>query len=285
MDINKKIMICGASSFVAQGFAEQLKDNGYLVDTFSRGNNSTISGQYIHIDQNTNLAAHYDAVVNFAVLKDEGVENNILYAKALIKVCREHGVKKLIHFSTIMNYAYDEKVITENTPIENSSETYKKGYAEIKIAVDEYLMSVKDSLPFELVLVRPGYVLAGDRPCPFIKKLPLGFSIIKGNKDSKQPIVKKEDIHLALLKIIETEQNDDVYHFFPNNSMTKYRYAKETVGGVVFTMPKWLFKGLPLLMSKIGLMPKALYSRFEGMYIESEFSSKRTEEKLNFKFS
>jgi hypothetical protein len=135
------------------------------------------------------------------------------------------------------------------------------------------------------VLVRPGYVLADDRPCPFIKKLPLGFSVIKGNKKSKQPIVRREDIHQALLKIIETEHNLGVYHFFPNNGMTKYRYAKRTVGGMILTMPKWLFKNVPLLMCKIGLMPKALYSRFEGMYIESDFSSELTEEKLNLKFS
>lgn len=280
-----KILICGATSFVAKGFKEYIAGKGYQLDSFSRGHHGTISGQYVDIAQNKELAAHYDVVVNFAVLKDEDVDTNVAYAKALVKMCCEHGVKKLIHFSTIMNYNYEESFVTEDTPIEALIETYKKGYAQIKIAVDEYLTAVKESLPFELILVRPGYVLADNRPCPFIKCLPLGISIIKGNKKSKQPIVKREDVHIALLKIIETEQNNGVYHFFPNDGMTKYRYAKETVGGVIFTMPKWLFKGLPQLMCKIGLMSKALYSRFEGMYIESEFSSKVTEEKLNLKFS
>ena len=279
------ILICGGSSFVAQGFKELLEKQGYHVDTFSRGSNSSVCGQYVDIDQNKGLAAQYDTVVNFAVLKDDTVENNVLYTKSLIKMCREHGVKKLIHFSTIMNYAYDEKLVSEKTPIENLAKTDKKGYAEIKIAVDEYLLSVKETLPFELVLVRPGYVLADNRPCPFIKRLPLGFSIIKGNKKSKQPIVKRNEIHQALLKIIETENNDEVYHFFPNNGMTKYRYAKETVGGVVLTLPKWLFKGLPALFCRMGIIPKSLYSRFAGMYIESDFSSKLTEEKLKIRFS
>lgn len=288
MDINnnqKSVLICGATSFVAQGFSDLLKNNGYNVDRFSRGKNGNICGSYTEIDKNEGLAEHYDVVVNFAVLKDAPVVDNIKYVKALTKMCVEKGVRKLIHFSSIMVYGYEDMIVSEDTPIEKSSETYKKGYAEIKIAVDEYLMSIKESLPFEIILVRPGYVLADNRPCPFIKCLPLGIGIIKGNKKSKQPIVKREDIHVALLKIIETEHNNDVYHFFPNDGMTKYRYAKETVGGVIFTMPKWLFKGLPLLMCKIGLIPKALYSRFEGMYIESDFSSKRTEEKLNLKFS
>ena len=288
MDINnnqKSVLICGATSFVAQGFSDLLKKKGFKIDTFSRGKNGNINGCYTEIDKNEGLSEHYDVVVNFAVLKDTPVENNIKYVKALTKMCIEKGVRKLIHFSSIMVYGYKDMIVLEETPIEKSSETYKKGYAEIKIAVDEYLRSLKESLPFELVLVRPGYVLADNRPCPFIKRLPLGICIIKGNKNSKQPIVKREEIHLALLKIIETEQNNDVYHFFPNNGMTKYKYAQETVGGVIFTMPKWLFKSIPLLMCKIGVMPKALYSRFEGMYIESEFSSRLTEEKLNFKFS
>ena len=184
-----------------------------------------------------------------------------------------------------MNYSYGEKIITESTPIEKLSETFKKGYAEIKIAVDEYLLSVMDTLPFELVLIRPGYVLADDRPCPFIKQFPMGINIIKGNKKSKQPIVKREEIHQALLSIINTENNDSVYHFFPMDGMTKYIYARKHVGGVILTMPKWLFKDLPLLMCRMGLMSKALYSRFEGMYIESDFFSERTEKKINIKFS
>lgn len=276
----ENILICGASSFVAKGFKDLLLLKDVQVDSFGRKD-----GCYLDIDKSNMLSAEYSVVVNFAVLKDQSVEENILYIKALIKMCSEHGVKKLIHFSTIMNYAYNERIVTENTPIESLSETSKKGYAEIKIAVDEYLISVKELLPFELVIVRPGYVLAEDRACPFIKKLPFGFSIIKGNEHSKQPIVRREDIHEALWKIINTECNLSVYHFFPNNGMTKYRYAKETVGGIILTMPKWMFKGIPYLMCKVGLMPKALYSRFEGMYIESDFSSKLTEKKLNYKFS
>ena len=280
-----KILVCGANSFVAQGFVGILQCQGYEVDTFSRGHNNSVSGVYQEIDKNEKLAAQYDVVVNFAVLKTESVEENVKYAKSLIKMCKERRVKKLIHFSTIMNYDYNEKAVTEKTPIEKLSDTIKKGYAEIKIAVDEYLLSVKDSLSFELVLVRPGYVLADGRPCPFIKKLPIGFSVIKGNKRSKQPIVKREEIHQALVQIIKIEHNDGVYHFFPNDGMTKYRYAKQTVGGVILTMPKWLFKGVPQIMCKVGIMPKALYSRFEGMYIKSVFSSSRTEEKLNIKFT
>lgn len=284
-----RILLCGASSFVANGFEDVMKNMGFVSDTFSRGNESRngdiVYGKYINIASNKFLNDNYDIVINFAVLKNDTVENNIRYIKSLLKLCAEKKVKKLIHFSTIMNYDYHLTNVTENVNIETLDKTSKKGYAEIKIAVDNYLLSVKDALPFELIMVRPGYVLADNRPCPFIKPLPCGFAVIKGNKKSKQPIVRREDIHEALIKIINIENNDTVYHLFPNDKMTKYRYAKQLGYKHLLVMPKFIFKCIPHLLTKIGVLPKSLYSRFDGMYIESDFSSERTEEKLNIKFN
>jgi NAD dependent epimerase/dehydratase family. len=284
-----RALLCGASSFVANGFEDVTKNVEILTETFSRGNESRngdrICGKYINIASNKFLNDNYDIVINFAVLKNDTVENNIRYIKSLLKLCAEKKVKKLIHFSTIMNYDYHLTNVTENANIETLDKTSKKGYAEIKIAVDNYLLSVKDTLPFELIMVRPGYVLADNRPCPFIKPLPCGFAVIKGNKKSKQPIVRREDIHEALIKIINTENNDVVYHLFPNDKMTKYRYAKLLGYKHIIVMPKLIFRSIPHLLTKLGIISKSLYSRFDGMYIESDFSSERTEEKLNIKFN
>lgn len=283
------ILICGSHSFVSGGIIQKILSSGCNYDMFSRGNESRngdrIYGKYIGIASNKFLNDNYDIVINFAVLKDDTVENNIRYIKSLLKLCAEKNVKKLIHFSTIMNYNYHLPSINEKTDIETLKNTSKRGYAEIKIAVDNYLLSVKKTLPFELILVRPGYVLADNRPCPFIKPLRCGFAIIKGNKKSRQPIVKREDIHEALIKIINIGNNDVVYHFFPNDKMTKYRYAKLLGYKHIIVMPKLIFKYVPLLLMKIGIMPKSLYSRFDGMYIESDFSSERTEDKLSIKFN
>ena len=283
-----KILILGAHSFVASGLLDKLESLNYVAHDFARGHQDRkgnhIYGNYTQIANNQALDASYDVVINFAVLKDETLTDNINYIKSLIDFCKTHNVKKLIHFSSIMVYNYQLKKVDENTLIETLAGTYKKGYGEFKIGVDQYLSEIKSTLPFEVILVRPGYVLADNRPCPFIKKLPLGISLIKGNKKSKQPIVQRKDIHQALIKIIETEHNLPVYHFFPNDEMTKYKYAKRTVGGTILTMPQWMFKGIPFVLMKLKLMPKSLYSRFEGMYIESVFSSRLTEEKLNIKF-
>jgi nucleoside-diphosphate-sugar epimerase len=275
----RKILICGATSFVAKGFKELLIQQGFDVDTFGRKD-----GSYLEIDKNPMLADSYEAVVNFAVLKDQNIENNVSYMKSLVEMCRQKHVKKLIHFSSIMVYSYHLGKLDENSPIDTVANTMMEGYGKIKIACDEFLNSIKQSLPFEVVMVRPGYVLADNRPAPFIKRLPCGASVILGNKKSRQPIVKREDIHLALLKIIETDKNLPVYHLFQNNDITKYNFAKQTVGGLILVLPKFIFEGLPRLMMKMGMMKKALYSRFDGMYNYNVASSTMTESKLNIKF-
>ena len=275
----KKILICGATSFVAKGFKELLIQQGFDVDTFGRKD-----GSYLEIDKNPMLADSYEAVVNFAVLKDQNIENNVSYMKSLVEMCRQKHVKKLIHFSSIMVYSYHLGKLDENSPIDTVANTMMERYGKIKIACDEFLNSIKQSLPFEVVMVRPGYVLADNRPAPFIKRLPCGASVILGNKKSRQPIVKREDIHLALLKIIETDKNLPVYHLFQNNDITKYNFAKQTVGGLILVLPKFIFEGLPRLMMKMGMMKKALYSRFDGMYNYNVASSTMTESKLNIKF-
>lgn len=160
----RKILICGATSFVAKGFKELLIQQGFDVDTFGRKD-----GSYLEIDKNPMLADSYEAVVNFAVLKDQNIENNVSYMKSLVEMCKQKHVKKLIHFSSIMVYSYHLGKLDENSPIDTVANTMMEGYGKIKIACDEFLNSIKQSLPFEVVMVRPGYVLADNRPAPFIK--------------------------------------------------------------------------------------------------------------------
>ena len=204
--------------------------------------------------------------------------------ETLVRMCKENGVKKLIHFSSIMVYNYHLGKLNETSPIDTVKNTMMEGYGKIKIAVDEYLNTVKEDLPFEVVMVRPGYVLAEGRPAPFIKRLPGSISVILGNKKSKQPIVRREDIHEALVRIIETDKNLPVYHLFQNNDITKYAFAKQTVGGVILTLPKVIFERIPYFLMKLHVIKPALYSRFDGMYNYNIASSEMTEKKLNMQF-
>lgn len=286
--MNNSVLIFGKNSFVASGIEEVLTNSGFEIEFFTRGESNRkgniIFGKTEDILQNPFFQQEYDFIINYVVLKNSSISENLDFIKSLLEFGLKHNVKKLIHFSSIMVYNYDEKYIDENTKIESSIKTTKKGYGAIKIAVDEFILSVKSKYPFEIILVRPGYVLDKSRVCPFVKKFPFRINLIKGNKKSKQPIVKKEKIHKAIKEILTQNENLSVYHFFPNNDQTKFQFAKENYNGIFLPMPEIIFRYIPLLINKLGILPKSLYSRFEGMYIKGIFSSKQTEKKLKIKF-
>jgi nucleoside-diphosphate-sugar epimerase len=283
--MENRILVCGNHSFVATGLMEKLIINSFGVDGFTRGdekrNVNQVSGNVLEISKNSFLSEEYDVVINMIVLKDQGIEENIAFVKELVELCKIKKVKRLIHFSSIMVYDNNEAFIDETTEIEKN--TFKTGYGAVKIAVDYYLMSLTN-LPFSISFIRPGYVLAVDRPCPFVKKLPFGITIVKGDKNSKQPIVKRDDIHQALLNMITYDPNQSVYLFVPNIEMTKYDYAKEHFGGILVPLPKWFILGFSKLFLRMNLIKKSFYVRIEGMYIESKYNSKKTEEALTIKF-
>lgn len=280
-----KILIIGHCSFVGRGLDKLFVSSGFEVDCFSRGDDkrdgNIVTGKIFGINTNNNLSVSYDIVINFVILKDLCVEDNIRFIESVVDLCRTREVKQLIHFSSIMVYDNNEPLIDEKTNIE--SHTFKKGYGEIKIEVDRYLMSLVNP-GFQISFVRPGYVLADDRPCPFIKQLPLGIIILKGDKKSTQPIVTRADIHNALLNIIQKEIYKPVYLFVPHTGMTKYSYASEKFGGIIFTLPKWIILGFVGLFLKLKLIDKSFFVRIEGMYIESEYDSTETEKLLEIEF-
>ncbi len=281
----KNILILGFRSFVANGFNKLLENENYEVDCFTRaeksGDNNFIFGDVNEITTNPKFKSEYDVVVNFIILKDKGVDENIEFINNVVEFCRLKNVKRLIHFSSVMVYANNEPDIDETTEVEEN--TKMTGYGKIKIEVDKYLISLKN-LPFKLSLIRPGYVLADNRPCPFVKQLPFGVTIIKGDKKSKQPIVRREDIHLALIKIIRSEVTEPVYLFTPSTNLTKYDYVKSNFKGIILTLPKWLILGISSVLLKLRVIQPSLYVRIEGMYVESIYNSSKTEKLLDIKF-
>lgn len=280
-----KILLCGNRSFVSTGLYEKLNKSSVQVDCFSRGKDerkeNQVTGDVFAISRNKLLKPSYDVVINFIVIKDKSVNENIEYIKNLVNFCKSRGVKNLIQVSSIMVYDNNEKTIDESTPIEKNS--CKKGYGKIKIEVDKYLESLTN-LPFSITYIRLGYVLAEDRPIPFLKLLPWGFAIVKGDAKSIMPIVKRESVHEAIAHILKLDQLSKVYLFVPSANKTKQEYAKLHHNLKYIFLNKSLVLGISGLFVKLSLLSKSFYLRVEGMYIESKYNSSQTEKELNIKF-
>jgi nucleoside-diphosphate-sugar epimerase len=281
----KKILLCGTRSFVATGLYETLIKAGFQVDCFTRGkeerNGDQVSGDVFKFANNPFLASHYDIVINFIVIKDGSLADNLQYAKEVVELCRIKTATRLVHISSIMVYDNNDPLINEKTELEQGTD--KTGYGFVKIEVDRYLQSL-EKLPFSVSFIRPGYVLAADRTAPFIKRLPLGYVVIKGNRNSIMPIVRRETIHKAIVNVLELKDVKKTYLFTPSYKQTKYEFAKSMGHKRIISLPKWLILGTSKLFVRLGLLSKSFYVRIEGMYIESKYDSTQTEKELNIKF-
>jgi nucleoside-diphosphate-sugar epimerase len=283
--MDTKILLFGNRSFVATGLYEKLERANFKVDCFSRGdserNGFQVSGDVHQISTNPFLDSTYDIVINFIVLKNCSLQENLQYAEELINFCRKKSVKKIIQISSIMVYNNNELVVNENTLIEES--TNKSGYGAIKIEVDRYLQSI-NNIPFTISFIRPGYVIAEDRSVPYLKILPFDFAIIKGNNKSVQPIINRDDLQNAITTMLKEEIEGKVFLFVPSDKKTKYNYVKDKYNYRCFFLNKRLIMGITSMLMTVGIISKSFFTRVEGMYIETQYDSSKTEMLLSVKF-
>lgn len=283
--MDKKILLCGNRSFVAKGLYEQLVNADIKVDCFSRGsevrNGDMVTGNVFDMTGNQCLDNTYDTVINFIMIKDGTVDENVKYINELVQFCKNRTVKRLIHISSIIAYSNKESYVNEETSIEEKTD--KTGYGIIKIETDKYLQSLKQ-LPFTISFIRPGYVVAADTENPFMKVLPLGFALIKGNKKSILPIVRREDMHIAIVNMVKKETIEKVYLFMPSNNKTKYEYLKEKYKYHFIFLPKQLILGVGKFFISAGILPKSFFVRLESMFNETRYDSTKTERLLDIKF-
>src|ERR1035437_1774714 len=104
-----KVLVLGHRSFAARGLPEALKAAGHEVTCFSRGvvgeREGVVTGPVEEVDKNPHLQVRFDAVINYILLKDDGVEKNVAFVGAVARLCKERGVGQLVQISSISSYA------------------------------------------------------------------------------------------------------------------------------------------------------------------------------------
>ena len=228
-----KILVFGHSSFAAQGLVGTLRGAGHEVTTFSRGaerwDGSSVTGRVDSLLENPYLAGGFDVLVNYIVLKDQGVEKNVRFAETLLRFCEQRGVNHLIHISSVSVYESTARRIDENTCIE--SRLGRKGvYAAVKVAVDAFLLENQPE-SLRLSLVRPGFILGSGliNPMPGIgTRLPNGMLLSLGHPHSQLPLIERSQVNEAIKRIIEAPEKvqHSVYLLVNPDSPSRSEYLR-----------------------------------------------------------
>jgi nucleoside-diphosphate-sugar epimerase len=283
-----KILLCGNNSFAAKGLYDKLQNAGLQVDCFTRGEDSlignTVTGNVFQLAENENLALSYDIVINFIIIKNETIEENLRYIKSLDRFCKERSVKRLIHISSTSVYPNDLKFVNEESEIETDPER-KGGYASIKVAVDQYLLNHK--LSYDLVFIRPGFIVSPEQKSSITGigiLLPLNFILLLGDKKSSLPIIDRDLFHEAVVRITLKENPEKVYLILENSNGTKYKFLRRQNKKIIVSMPKKVATFSAEVAKRLRVISMKQFLQVLGLFKNTCYDSSASECNLNYSF-
>ena len=232
------------------------------------------------------LLGSYDTVINFIILKNKSVEENLAYAESLLEFCKAKGVKHLIQISSISVYPNGADIVTEESAIEENYRN-KGGYASVKVAVDHYLMD-NPVEGMKISFVRPGFIYTKNHEISKAGILvsTLGLNILLGGKKTTLPLVSREKVHEALVKIVQAEEKKAVYLLLnpDKEDGTKYNFACRQWNINPITLPSWSILTAAKLLKAIGIFKENHYLKVVGLFKCTWFDSRETEKALNMSF-
>lgn len=280
------ILICGHHSYASKGLKELLKQRGHKVICFSRGEKKrvgdVVTGPVKDLYNNELIEEHIDAVINFILLQGCSIKENEEYAYSLIRFCESKKVKRLIQISSISSYPNDIKLIKEDSPIENQM-NQKGPYGIIKIVADTVLARAKNNVSFDIVFVRPGYIIADDNPHPFkgiAKFITNRIAILIGDKKSTLPCVTRNVFHNCLVEIVSQKKSLPVYLIIEGEGDTKYSYFKSQSNAKVIPLPKFVFLLLTNVASFLRILKRKHAYAIKGAFKINYFDNSLTKQKL-----
>lgn len=281
------ILICGHRAYAARNLKEHLKQAGHTVICFSRGElkreGDVVTGLVNEIDTNPLLLDEIDVVINFILLKNGTLEDNLAYIEALCRFCEKRKVKKLIHLSSISSYPNETELITEETGIDHNY-ALKGNYGAQKVLIDEYLIKQRDERRLPLVFLRPGFITAPDHPNPIggiAKILPNGFTLLIGNQQSSLPLVSRDEMQYGLQRIIEDINPLPVYLLVREGRHTKADYVKALFPDtILIPLPKSIVVGLAQLLKALHIFDERKFQMIKGQFKVNKFNAEKTYKKI-----
>ncbi|MFW6249036.1 MAG: NAD-dependent epimerase/dehydratase family protein, partial [Bacteroidota bacterium] len=286
----KKILLLGENSFAGKGLNHLLKEKGFEVHCLSRGEESRdgnkIRGNVFEMVHNKFLDTQYDLIINFILIKNGGLEENIRYIKSLDELCTGKKVSNLVFISSMSCYSADAEFIDEKSEIEKD---YKKkgSYGSIKVAVDHYIKSLKDR-SYKVSFVRPGFIY-DKNDMPSITGVGIRLSsflaIVLGNRKTPLTIIKRNRFHEAIIRIIETGCKQDVYLIFENNQSTKKEFLRRIVGfRFTISLNKTFIMVLAKMARIIGVLNDSKSEQVNSLFRTTEYNCFATEYNLSYSF-
>lgn len=293
-----KILILASSSFAATGLPESLTAAGHEVWTFNRSaipkaTAHDLAGNYDQLGAITTQAmTSCDVLINYAIVKNGTIEQNIAMADAVMDAARRLEVKRFIHISSISVLPSITGTINENAVAVEAR--WKGIYSRVKASVEAHV--VKHWTHAELDVVRPGFILAQGLVDSMVgtgMRLPTGHVLGLGNRHTVIMLVHRDTVNAALMKMAAMPLQEGfrrkTFMLVAPNAPTRQEYLafhcqQMGRGWSTLHVPAWLWRvglacGSPLL-SLLKRRPFRLVKLFEHNLNVRQYDCARTAAEL-----
>jgi nucleoside-diphosphate-sugar epimerase len=142
-----RVSVTGGSGFIGSRF---IKLFGEKFESVKSLDSKTIPlndyDKILGSTKNTDILIH--------TAFDHGYKSNIVGIKNILKACKENGIKKLIHISTVSVYDLDfNDKLDENRPYSKFNDPYSKEKRKIEQEIEKY-----QDRSFDIVILQPTIV-------------------------------------------------------------------------------------------------------------------------------
>ena len=239
-----RVLISGKRAFAAQGLKQLLEKSGWAVEEASA------LGELPD--------GRFDAIVNFGLPREGGVEAAIEDVRRLAEFAALRGARRFIQISSLSVYDFSLTEVDASTPIDESP--FKGPYSARKVAQDKFLESLKR--PFEVTFIRPGVVVAEDgstRTGGIWMRLFGRFGILLGS--SSTPLVEagRGELHEAIAD--ELSRATPSKTVLVGRNTTKAEFAKRRFGAHALPLPR----AITCAMARL-LLPKGRAMQVRGLF-------------------
>jgi nucleoside-diphosphate-sugar epimerase/predicted dehydrogenase len=202
-----RILVLASSSFAAMNLPTALRAAGHDLWTFNRGQLGNPGPQDLHGSYERLIeivrAAHageFDVLINYAIVKNGTIEQNITLADQIMTAARALSVRRFVHISSISVLPSITGPLDEDAVAVEAR--WKGIYSRVKAAVESHVIAQWTHA--DLDVVRPGFILAPGLVDSMVgtgKLLPTGQVLGLGNRRTVIMLIHRDTVDQALVKI------------------------------------------------------------------------------------
>jgi dihydroflavonol-4-reductase len=291
-----KIAVTGANGHVGANLCRSLLAEGHSVKALVHHNHNSLKGLDIELVQgnlndldslrklcsNTEVVFHLAAVISIDGQKEKLLEVNFEGTKNLVKVIKENGVRRLIHFSSIhaLSHFPLDIAMDETRPLVINGPTW---YEITKSRAEKYILD-SSSNGLDAVVINPTAIIG---PFDFKPSL-VGTVLIRLYKNSLPALVPGgynwvdvRDVVKGAIAAMDKGRKGERYILGGN-----WVSVKDMASSVEKVTGKKINKfEIPTLIAKIGVPFIKAYAKVTGQEPLYTYESLRTLREVNAKIS